>query len=137
MGFSKMENIIDAFLPLYKAKYLHPFEKVSSAEALREVRQSKRFQFPNISIQIETDQGVSRFHPIDISREGLSFMVTRNLSYFKRYNKHVIKLTIGTETIDLVGTYRHLTLINSKKPYYKYGIEFIEGKERIAEILFG
>lgn len=134
-GYSDMEKIIEDFLPLYKEKYLHPFEKLNKDVVLGEMRENNRLHLPNIQIHVETDRGLERFKPIDISKTGISFMVTKNLNYFKRYNKHIAHITVEGEKLSVVLEFRHLTLINAKRPYYKFGAQFVEGHDKIVEIL--
>jgi len=134
-GLSNIEDIVDAYFPLYREKYLHPFDDISRDKVLTELRKNPRFNIPGISIQIETDRGLKRLRLLDISEDGLSFMITGEIRFFKQYHKHYIYINIRGEIVPVVARYRHLTLIQAKKPYYKYGVEFSEGKEKIVELL--
>ena len=55
--------------------------------------------------------------------------------FFNRFHKHTIVLDIDGKEIPILGRYRHCTLISAKTPYFKYGIDFVKGKEAVKEAL--
>ena len=134
-GLDNIEDIVETYFPLYREKYLHPFEQVSKDTIISEMRKKLRFNIPGISIEIETDEGMKKFRLLDLSEDGLSFMITGDIKFFRRYQKHYINVTICGEICRVVAEYRHLTLIHAKRPYHKYGVEFIKGKDEIKRLL--
>ncbi len=134
-GHNNLNNVISDYLPLFQKKYMHPFDVVDQETVLSDVRKHTRLLPKGIFLEIETNKGFVRFPIIDISASGLSFMIFRDLAFFKKYHTHFLKLKIGDLEFQITGRYRHLTLISSKKPYYKFGLEFETGHEKLLDLL--
>jgi hypothetical protein len=134
-GFNNLEDIIKAYKPLFEEKYYHPCEINNIKKNDLELRQNKRFYSAKMKIQIETSQGTRSFKLIDISETGLSIMIRSGFSFFNKFYRHSIKITIGSDSIVIIGRYRHATLITSKRPYHKYGLEIISGQKELKMLL--
>jgi len=134
-GFNSLDKIIKAYKPLFEKKYYHPCEIKNFQDLDVELRKAKRFYSAKIKVEINTDEGIKKFKLIDISETGLSIMILKGFSFFNKFHKHNIKITIEKESIFVSARYRHSTLITSKKPYHKYGLEFIKGQKELKDLL--
>lgn len=134
-GHTTIEGVVDSYSPLYKNKYgFNDVEQLKTSKIFIEMRQNSRFELADAYVSIKTDKGIEKFKVLDISEGGLSIMLTTQYTYFNRFHKHRIELSIGNETIKILAQYRHLTLVTCKRTYYKYGLEFLDNKEAVREL---